>query len=147
MLKNLNESIKKMQDPDFINKHYEDISSRVGFLNWSNRTGQSYSWEEAVHKLSPNAAGIALYKAQEAERMNNIQFNQRQQLAQQQFGYAQQLARTRGEFELAKEGLKLDTKGNVVSGGAETSGTQPVNLYDDYNESPDFNKELNGIIS
>lgn len=151
----LNKNITILQNPDFINSNYENIASQVGFLNWSERAGITYSWEEVLNKLSPNAAGIAIFKAQQEERMEGIRFNndmkelsQRQshdwRIEEYKARNEWRLEEMKQDFDLRKAGLKTDAEGNLVS----AVGGNPVNDVNLSNGNDiNFTKDLHASIT
>lgn len=110
-----NNIIGKGTESDFINKNFENISSVVGNLKLVERASVAMSWQKIEDELSVNAAGIAKFNAEKAIYLSDRQFNQDLQMTDLKQMHEQANITLKGNIDLAKEGMKLDKDGKIVS--------------------------------
>ncbi len=143
-----NSILNGRSERDYIEDNYDNIASVVGNVKFAERGSKALSWQEVESKLSANAAGIAMFKQQGDIYMQNLQFKQQQQLAEQKQGYEQSNIALKGDYDLAKEGLRINAK----TGKLELiNGVEPVdaNLLPTPPESSktEFDERMDGAFN
>ena len=136
-----NNMLNGKSERDYVEDNYDNISSVVGNVKFTERGAKAMSWQEIENTLSANAAGIAQFKQKGDIYMQQLKFNQQQQLAEQNFGYDVQLESMKGQIAMMKEGMKLDMNGKVVT----SENPQDANLLPD--TKPQGKKDFDERVS